>query len=123
MAQIYFKTSGKRIEIGPEGEAHILRSSIRYGAGLPYRCAGGRCGTCKLFVESGMENLSPVRKAEERMLGPLIEQGYRLGCQTYARGDCTVSWTPAPAGTREYAKLRAFWERADLSERTLAHRK
>jgi len=108
---IFFKTSGRRVEIGQEGQAHVLRSSIRYECGLPYRCAGGRCGTCKLHVEEGMENLSPVRKAEEQMLGDLIDEGYRLGCQTYAYGDCTLTWDQTQAKGNQYKKLKEFWEK------------
>lgn len=104
-----------------EGEIHVLRTSIRYEGGLPYRCAGGRCGTCKMHVEEGMENLSPVRKAEERMLGELIQQGYRLGCQTYAHGDCTVTWDPAQAQGGQLEKLRKFWEKYDESSRVTSN--
>ncbi len=62
-------------------------------------------------VEEGRENLSPIRKAEERILGDLLEQGYRLGCQTFARGSCTVSWDPSQAKGKELPKLREFWEK------------
>lgn len=110
---LHFKTAGRKIELNPEEEVHVLRTSIRYDGGLPYRCAGGRCGTCKMHVEEGMENLSPVRKAEERMLGELLEQGYRLGCQTYAHGNCTVTWDPAQAKGGQLEKLREFWEKYD----------
>ncbi|MBX5435887.1 MAG: (2Fe-2S)-binding protein [Alicyclobacillaceae bacterium] len=108
---MYFKTSGKRIEIGPEGEAHVLRTSIRYECDLPFKCAGGLCGTCKMHVDEGMENLSPVRKAEQKLLGDLLNEGYRLGCQTFAHGDCTISWDPAQQQGKPLKKLADFWEK------------
>ncbi|QQE78657.1 2Fe-2S iron-sulfur cluster-binding protein [Alicyclobacillus sp. SO9] len=109
--RIYFKTSGRKIEIGPEGEAHILRTSIRYEGGLPYRCAGGRCGTCRVYVEEGMDNISPVGKAEIDRLGDMLKEGYRLGCQTYAYGDCTLTWDPEQSKLPPLPKLREFWEK------------
>ncbi|WDM02869.1 (2Fe-2S)-binding protein [Alicyclobacillus cycloheptanicus] len=117
---MYFKTSGQKIELGTGSEAHVLRLSIRYGGGLPYRCAGGRCGTCKMHVEEGLENLSPVNKAQERILGDLVHQGYRLGCQTYAYGDCTVTWDAAQAKGKQYQKLKEFWEKYDETEASAA---
>ena len=46
-------------------------------------------------VVDGAENLSPMRKRERERLGSdLVDQGYRLCCQTYAMGDVSVSWDP-----------------------------
>lgn len=66
----------------------------RTECGVPYRCASGNCGTDRIFVIDGHEHLSPPRKRERDRLGDLLEQGWRLACQTYASGDCAVSWDP-----------------------------
>jgi hypothetical protein len=48
-----------------------------------------------VLVVEGAENLSPPRKRERERLGALLDQGYRLCCQTYASGDVSVQWDPA----------------------------
>src|SRR5262249_8344794 len=88
-----------------------LRKEAR-AAGVPlYRgldrflnCRGiGLCGTCKVYVKSGMENLGP-KPFMERMNGrmhPLTmlaliehEDELRLACQCTVNGDCTVAVRP-----------------------------
>ena len=43
-------------------------------------------------MESGATNLSPPRKRERDRLGDLLDQGWRLACQTYVTGDISISW-------------------------------
>ena len=68
-------------------------------------CMGnGLCGTCRVLVKKGMENLSPktfIEKAnlaahpESMMVGIGHEEEIRLACQVKVNGDCTVETTPA----------------------------
>jgi ferredoxin len=109
MATIYFKSSNKKVEWQNDGEANLLRESIRHDAGVPYRCGGGLCGTCRVFIESGRENLSKVRKPEIAHLGDEVEKGYRLACQTFTRGDCTLSWDPEKGKGTASQKLKEYW--------------
>ncbi len=46
--------------------------------GVRFGCRHGRCGTCKVVVVDGMENLSPKNEAEE---GMNLEDNQRLCCQ------------------------------------------
>ncbi len=39
-----------------EEETSLLRVSIRYKAGMPFKCGAGICGTCKCSIEEGIEN-------------------------------------------------------------------
>ena len=66
----------------------------------PFNCLGnGLCGTCRVLVKSGMENLTP-RSLMERInlnLHPMTmmaaighETELRLACQTCVKGDCTI---------------------------------
>jgi len=67
-------------------------------------CRGfGLCGTCKVLVKSGMENLSPVGPVERLhfRLHPLDmfsilghENEMRLACQATVNGDCSVETLP-----------------------------
>ena len=68
-------------------------------------CFGhGTCGTCKVLVKKGMENLNPPTRRERCNLSlhPLTllarighEDEMRLSCQTVVQGDCTIETTPA----------------------------
>lgn len=112
MPRISFVTSGTSVEF-PEGDdVNVLRVSIRNDCGVPYRCASGNCGTDRVFVESGAEHLSPPRKRERERLGDLLEQGWRLACQTYASGDVAVSWDPDQKALDERAVDKALPGRA-----------
>lgn len=113
MPEINFQTSGRRVSF-PEGEeVNILRMSMRMECGVPWKCASGNCGTDRLLVVEGAENLSPIRRRERERLGELIDQGYRLGCQTYTSGDVTVTWDPNQRGLDEDSaagqRLKARW--------------
>jgi ferredoxin len=112
MPTIRFRTSGREVTFDDGAEVNLLRVAIRHECGVPYRCASGNCGTDRVLVEDGAEHLSPVRPKERDRLGELVDQGWRLACQTYAAGDVTVSWDPdqqAVLGERAQAALRDRW--------------
>jgi ferredoxin len=91
MPLMTFQTSGKSIEVNKD--ANLLRTSIRYEGSVPFKCGGGLCGTCKVRIVEGGENLSKVMKKEIDRLGEeKISQGYRLACQTFITGDVTLAW-------------------------------
>ena len=58
-----------------------------------HECGGkGRCTTCKLKIESGMENLTPLTWAEKQYRQQhLLNDDERLACQISAKGDLRVS--------------------------------
>ncbi|HLJ91740.1 MAG TPA: 2Fe-2S iron-sulfur cluster-binding protein, partial [Gemmataceae bacterium] len=68
-------------------------------------CMGnGLCGTCKVLVKKGMENLSRKGLLERFTLAtsPTTSMGIvghedemRLSCQVKINGDCSVETTPA----------------------------
>ncbi|PZE20625.1 2Fe-2S iron-sulfur cluster-binding protein [Paenibacillus xerothermodurans] len=92
MPSVTFQTSGKTIEV--DKNANLLRTSIRYEGAVPYKCGGGLCGTCRVLIVDGHDNLSKVMKKEVDRLGQeKIAQGYRLACQTSVTGDITVAWS------------------------------
>ena len=109
MPKVVFVNEKKEIEV-PAG-ANLRQEAIK--AGVPvYRgmhkylnCMGlGLCGTCKVLVKKGMENLSPKGRLERFTLNYsptnmmfIIghEDEARLSCQVSVNGDCTVETTPA----------------------------
>lgn len=94
MIKIEFITSGAEVEI-PE-EANLLRTSIRYQGGIPFKCGAGACGTCKCRIERGLENTDKIKPREHNHITEEeFAEGYRLACQTFVRrGEVAVSWIP-----------------------------
>jgi ferredoxin len=108
MPKVIFVKEKQEIEV-PAGA--ILRDeAIKAGIPVNYRlgskvmgklnCMGhATCGTCRVLVKKGMENLSPLGKWEKFRLGVMIgtighEDESRLACQTQVNGDCTVETNP-----------------------------
>lgn len=112
MPAIHYLPTGRSIEFESGTEANLLRVAIRNDCGVPYRCASGNCGTDRVFIESGAEHLSPVRRKERDRLGDDVDHGWRLACQTYTSGDVALSWGEPAASVlpeRAAAKLRERW--------------
>jgi ferredoxin len=120
MPTIRFSTSGREVTFPDGDEVNLLRVAIRNDCGIPFKCASGNCGTDRVRVEAGMENLLPARRRERERLEDLMDRGYRLACQTYVKGDVTVGWDPDQgelgAKGRVYDKLKQVWLDKDDSE-------
>lgn len=87
----FISNNNKEIEVD-EG-ANLLRASIRYQGNIPFKCGGGICGTCKVLVEEGKDNLDKVKKHEYKHIDEeMVSQGYRMACQTSVEGDISISW-------------------------------
>ncbi len=89
------KNKKTRIPLGTT----ILEASL--GIGLVHRhvCGGNAtCGTCRVIILEGKENLSPISKREFQLLGEdRIQQNCRLACQCKILGEVVVkipSWLP-----------------------------
>jgi ferredoxin len=73
--------------------SNLLRVSLREQGGIPFKCGGGLCGTCKCRIVLGVENTDAVKPKERRHLSEeQLAQGYRMACQTFVRGDIAVTW-------------------------------
>ena len=89
--KIIFKNNNQEIDINEE--TSLLRASIRYKAGMPFKCGGGMCRTCICKVEKGIENTNKLTKKELKLLTDEdIQLSKRLACQTIVKGSITVSW-------------------------------
>ena len=98
---VTFITNNMKTVTAPEG-SNLLRISLREHGGIPFKCGGGLCGTCRCRIESGRENTDAVKPKERRHLTEAdLANGYRMACQTFVNGDIAVSWQPreAPAGS------------------------
>ena len=109
MPKVEFVNEKKEIDV-PAGanlrvEARTAGIPIYKGLDRYLNCRGfGLCGTCRVLVKQGMENLSPKSFIERLNLNlhPLTmlarighEDELRLSCQVQVNGDCTVETRPA----------------------------
>ena len=122
MVQITFITNSGKTVSAPEN-SNLLRVSLREQGGIPFKCGGGLCGTCRCRIESGIAHTDAVKPKERKHLTEEdLQQGYRMACQTFVNGDVSVSWIPlserrpaAPVprvSPRRRAKTNSAWRRA-----------
>jgi ferredoxin len=82
-----------RKSVAAESGSNLLRISLREKGGIPFKCGGGLCGTCKCRIERGIENTDAIKPRERTHLSELdLAAGYRMACQTFVKGDVEVSW-------------------------------
>ena len=109
MPKVEFVNEKKEIDV-PVGanlrvEARKAGIPIYKGLDRYLNCRGfGLCGTCRVLVKKGMENLN-AKTVMERLnlnLHPLTlfaalghEDEMRLACQVQVNGDCTIETTPS----------------------------
>ena len=102
MIRITFVTNDNKVVEVPE-PGILLRASIRHQGGIPFKCAGGKCGTCRCRIEAGREHTDEVKSKELNHLSDEeLRAGYRMACQTAINGDVSVSWVrpeDRPPGT------------------------
>jgi ferredoxin len=109
MPKVTFVKEKKEIEIpvGANLRQEARKAGIEVYPGAierTFNCRGfGVCGTCRVHVKAGMENLSPKTLMEKANLNlhPLTmfaaighEDEIRLSCQVKVNGDCTIETTP-----------------------------
>ncbi len=94
MIKITFITNNGKTVTAPEN-SNLLRVSLREQGGIPFKCGGGLCGTCRCRIESGLEHTDVVKPKERKHLSEDdLRQGFRMACQTFLSGDVSVSWVP-----------------------------
>lgn len=94
---IVFVTNSSKTSTAPQN-SNLLRISLREQGGIPFKCGGGLCGTCRCRIETGLENTDAVKPKERRHLTEDdLANGYRMACQTFVKGDISVSWAPPRA--------------------------
>ena len=94
MIKITFLTNDNKTVSAPEN-SNLLRVSLREQGGIPFKCGGGLCGTCRCKIESGLAHTDAIKPKERKHLTEEeFRQGYRMACQTFLTGDVSVSWVP-----------------------------
>lgn len=94
MIKVTFITNNSKTVEAPEN-SNLLRVSLREQGGIPFKCGGGLCGTCRCRIESGIENTDAIKPKERKHLTDAdFASGHRMACQTFLNGDVSVSWIP-----------------------------
>src|SRR5436190_22831671 len=94
MPSVTFITNQNKRVVAPDN-SNLLRISLREKGGIPFKCGGGLCGTCRCRIESGLEHTDQVKDKERNHLtSDDLANGYRMACQTFFSGDISVSWIP-----------------------------
>ena len=104
MPKVVFVNEKKEIEVPPGAnlrqEARKAGIQVYRGLDKYLNCRGlGLCGTCRVLVKKGMENLSPKGRLERFKLATMMssighEDEMRLSCQVQVNGDCTIETRP-----------------------------
>jgi ferredoxin len=90
MPKIFFITD--KIELDVAKGTSLQDAVKQSGATLPFGCRLGSCGTCRVLVEEGMENLNPMTSEENDLFESLTSVGKteRLGCQLLVYGNVKI---------------------------------
>ena len=92
--EITFVTNANLVVSAP-ADSNLLRISLREKGGIPFKCGGGICGTCRCLIEVGREHTDAVKAKERKHLTEDdLASGYRMACQTFVTGNVSVSWVP-----------------------------
>ena len=89
-AVVHFELDDMDVEV-PIG-THFVDIVDATGADVTFGCKNGTCGTCKIHVTEGLENLSPPNQEEKDFLASLeADPNQRLGCQVRILGSVRIS--------------------------------
>ena len=108
MPKVTIVNQKKEVEVpaGSNLRVELRKADVPVYAGVNkyLNCRGlGFCGTCKVYVKEGMENISPKSFIEKVNLNfhPHTafaaighEDEIRLACQMKINGDCKIETTP-----------------------------
>lgn len=83
---------GVLAEVAAAANETLLRVAVINRLDLSHYCGGTcSCGTCRVEIVSGAENLSPIDGREQMVLGYQgVQAGDRLACQARVQGDVVV---------------------------------
>ena len=91
MAQVNFESENMTVDV--DAGMSLLNLAAEVDCDITFGCKSGSCGTCRIRIVSGMENLSPPSAEEADFLKGFGAQfDERLGCQVVIQGDCTIRY-------------------------------
>ncbi|MEY4631307.1 MAG: hypothetical protein RIQ81_1427 [Pseudomonadota bacterium] len=91
MALIYF--TSEDLEVDADEGIALVDVAAEVDCDITFGCKSGSCGTCRIRVVAGKENLSPASKEESDFLSDFgAHPDERLGCQLKINGDCKIRY-------------------------------
>lgn len=113
MPKIYIKNIDKVIVCN---ENEVLLNVLRkHRIQVQAVCGGlGLCGLCRVLVTKG--NVSEPTDAEKKVLGGLVQEGWRLACQTRVLGDIEVIIPKVRKYILENYRIRTKYNKRPLAE-------
>jgi ferredoxin len=84
-------------ETSVETNGNLLSVLLNKDLDVLKECGGrGMCATCHIYVEKGMESLSPISRREQRTLGVITscKPNSRLACQSRVMGEGVIVELP-----------------------------
>ncbi len=114
-----------RIRIAPQGTVLVYEEGRRLmdilqdgGLGLESPCGGrGTCGKCRVRIMQG--EAGAIAEEEQRHLGEAIQEGWRLSCLVYPKGDLEIM---LPEGETEKHRVLADGYIPEFSLDTTIHK-
>jgi len=85
---------------------HLLEVAVEHGINIEHACGGVcACSTCHVYIEQGMDQLSPPHEAEEDRVeeAPGLQRNSRLSCQCVIQGNGPIV-VRVPAWNRNAVK-------------------
>ena len=61
--RVTFISNANKVATAPVN-SNLLRVSLREQGGIPFKCGGGLCGTCKCRIETGLQNTDEIKPKE-----------------------------------------------------------
>ena len=89
MPKITYTATGQSFEV-PAGQSY-LEFCQSHRVPQDFGCTVGSCGTCRVVLVHGTQNVDPITDEERETVEMCTDQqGVRLGCQLVIRGDVTL---------------------------------
>ena len=89
---VHFLLEDMDVEI-PSSGARFQEIVEASGADVTFGCRNGTCGTCRIRIEEGLENISPKGREESDFLESIeAQKDERLGCQITVLGNCSINY-------------------------------
>lgn len=89
MPKLTFLVTGQSFDVKPG--TSFLEFCQKNNAPHDFGCTVGSCGTCRLVVEKGAENLNPITDEERETVEMCTTApNARLGCQLIIQGDVAI---------------------------------
>ena len=89
MPKLTFLVSGQTHDV-PDGTS-FLEFCQENGAPHDFGCTVGSCGTCRLEIVEGSDNVNPITDEERETVEMSTDfEAGRLGCQLIVQGDLSI---------------------------------